>query len=220
MAGKRPYWAMGGITNEGVEGYLYGLLPERDEVQAEQEKEAEKRKIPIVGPAVGRVFYQLAKMIGARTVFEMGSAIGYSTLWLARAVGPKGVVYYTDGDPANAERAQNYLRRGGVLSRVRLLTGDALELLKSTPGQFDLIFNDVNKVQYPEVFRLALPRLRAGGLFITDNVLWSGWAARPAASDAETSAIQKFNRLVYRSPRLFTTIVPLRDGLAVCVKEK
>ncbi len=210
---------MPAIVATKTDKYLNDLLPRRDAVLGEMERYAARYNVPIVGPACGRVLYQLARMISARRVFEMGSAIGYSTLWLARAVGPKGVVYYTDGDPANAERARSYLRRAGVLSRVRLLTGDALELLKSTPGQFDLIFNDVNKVQYPAVFSLALPRLRSGGLLITDNVLWSGKAARPAAArDHDTRAIQKFNRLVYRAPRLFTTIVPLRDGLAVCLK--
>ena len=106
------------------------------------------------------------------------------------------------------------------LDRVRVLVGDALHLLDSTEGQFDLIFNDVSKTQYPEVFRRALPRVRVGGLFITDNVLWSGRVARPASKDAETRAIQKFNRLIYRSPKLFTTVIPLRDGFAVCEKLK
>jgi predicted O-methyltransferase YrrM len=201
--------------------YLDAMLPGRDAVLLEMERYAAKHHVPIVGAACSRVIYQLAKMIRARRVFEMGSAIGYSTLWLARAVGPRGVVYYTDGDAANAERARNNLRRAGVLARVKIRVGDALELLKATPGQFDLIFNDVSKVQYPAVFKLAVPRLRAGGLFITDNVLWSGKAARPAAKkDAETAAIQNFNRLLYRSPKLFTTIIPLRDGLAVCTKNK
>lgn len=211
---------MTAIVEAKTEKYLNDILPRRDAVLAEMERYAAKHDVPIVGPACGRVLYQLARLAGARRVFEMGSAIGYSTLWLARAVGPKGVVYYTDGDPANAGRARNYLRRAGVLSRVRILTGDALDLLKSTPGDFDLIFNDVNKVQYPKVFQLALPRLRAGGLFVTDNVLWSGKTARPAArKDADTRAIQKFNRLVYSSPKLLSTIIPLRDGLAVCLKE-
>lgn len=201
--------------------YLDAMLPRRDAVVREMEQYAAKHHVPIVGAACSRVIYQLARAIGARRVFEMGSAIGYSTLWLARAVGPKGVVYYTDGDPANAERARDYLRRAGVLERVKIQVGDALDLLKATDGKFDLIFNDVNKIQYPSVFRLAVPRLRGGGLLITDNVLWSGWAARPASKDdRETQAIRRFNRMIYRSPKLFTTIIPLRDGLAVCTKEE
>jgi predicted O-methyltransferase YrrM len=185
------------------------------------EQHARQHKVPIIGPACGRLLYQLARLIRARRVFEMGSAIGYSTLWLARAVGPTGKVFYTDGDPANVRRAEDYLRRAGLHRRVKFLTGDALRLLKKTVGKFDLIFNDVDKHQYPEVFHLAVPRLHTGGLLITDNVLWDGFAARRATQDdLETRAIQKFNRLIYRSPRLFTTIVPLRDGFAVCQRVK
>src|SRR5579863_163611 len=173
---------MRGIIEARTEEYIYSLLPKRDAVLGEMERHAAKHNVPIIGPACGRVLYQLARLVRARRVFEMGSAIGYSTLWLARAVGPKGTVFYTDGEPSNARRAESSFKRAGVLGRVRVLVGDALEMLDSTPGRFDLIFNDVNKTQYPEVFRRALPRVRVGGLFITDNVLWSGRAARPAAA--------------------------------------
>lgn len=210
---------MNRIIEAKTEEYLYSLLPARDRVLREMERYAAKHDVPIIGPACGRLLYQMARLIQARRVFEMGSAIGYSTLWLARAVGPHGVVYYTDDNPKNVRRAAGYLRRAGILDRVRLLTGDALRLLASTDGPFDLIFNDVDKTQYPEVFRRAVPRLRPGGLLIADNVLWSGRAARKAGRrDKATQAVQKFNRLLYRSPHLFTTIVPLRDGIAVCQK--
>ncbi|TAM81613.1 MAG: O-methyltransferase [Acidobacteria bacterium] len=209
------------IFEPQAEAYINSLLPARDAVLRKMESYAAKHDVPIVGPACARVLLQLALLVRARRVFEMGSAIGYSTVWLARAVGPRGKVFYTDGDPANAERARAYLREAGVLGRVKIMVGDALESLKVTPGQFDLIFNDVSKTQYPEVFKLAVPRVRVGGLFITDNVLWHGKVAQPAAADdAETRAVQKFNRLVYKSPDLLTTIVPLRDGLAVCLKQK
>ncbi len=211
---------MPGILEPQVEEYINTLLPHRDAVLREMERYAAKHHVPIVGPACGRLLYQLARLARARRVFEMGSAIGYSTLWLARAVGPRGSVYYTDSDPANARRAEASLRRAGVAKRVKFLMGDALEMLAATPGRFDLIFNDVNKPQYPKVLRMALPRLRPGGLFITDNVLWYGRTAHPARrGDASTRAIQQFNRLLYKSPGLFTTILPLRDGFAVAVKE-
>jgi predicted O-methyltransferase YrrM len=126
-----------------------------------------------------------------KRIFEMGSAIGYSTIWLARAAGPKGKVHYTDGDSANAKRAAEYFRRAGVAKRINVQVGDALELLGKTFGQFDLIFNDVDKHQYPDALRAALPKLRKGGLFITDNTLWSGKAARAAApDDAATLGVQ------------------------------
>lgn len=211
---------MPGILVPQVENYIDSLLPARDAVLRKMERYAIKHKVPIVGPACGRVLQQLALSIRARRVFEMGSAIGYSTLWLARAVGPRGKVYWTDGNPENAERAKAYLDEAGVLERVQFMVGDALESFQATRGQFDLIFNDVSKKQYPEALKLAVPRLRTGGLFISDNVLWSGRIARPATtSDASTRTMQKFNRLIYKSPELMTTIIPLRDGLAVCLKK-
>ena len=210
---------MRGILEPQVEKYLYSLVRPRGAVVREMERYAREHDVPIVGPACARVLYQMARAIGARRIFEMGSAIGYSTLWLARAAGPAGTVFYTDSDPRNLERAKSYLKRARLDRRVRFLLGDALEQLRASRGSFDIIFNDVNKLQYPEAFRLALPRLRRGGLLITDNVLWSGRVARPRAKgDQQTRAIQEFNRLIYGSQKLFTTIVPLRDGLAVSLK--
>lgn len=209
-----------GYIQDDVEQYLYELLPERDTVLAEMERYAEEHRVPIIGPAVARLLALLAQVSGAKQIFEMGSAIGYSTVWLARAAGPKGRVHYTDGDPANAQRAREYFRKAGVAKRIRVDVGDALELLKITPGKFDLIFNDVDKHQYPDALRVAVPKLRRGGLFITDNTLWSGKAARPAApGDAATLGVQEFNRLVYASKELYPVLIPLRDGVTVCRKQ-
>jgi caffeoyl-CoA O-methyltransferase len=209
---------MGGITSEPVEDYLYAMLPERDEVLAEMEAEAAAKKVPIVGPAVGRILHQLAQMINAKTIFEMGSAIGYSTIWWARALGQGGRVIYTDGDPKNAERARGYFTRAGVSEKITIETGDALELLSEQKQQFDIIFNDVDKEDYPRVFRLVSPRLRQGGLFVTDNVLWSGRVTDLRSQDTRTKAIQEFNRQLYTSPDFYTTILPIRDGVAVAMK--
>lgn len=214
----KPDWRMGGITVDRVEDYLYSLLPARDDLLAEMEAEAGRRDIPIVGPAVGRILHQLARMTKAKTVFEMGSAIGYSTIWWARAVGKDGRVFYTDGDRKNGDEARKYFKRAGVEDRIEVQIGDALELLSEQKQEFDIIFNDVDKEDYPRVFRLAVPKLRKGGLFITDNVLWSGRVADLKTSDPSTKAIREFNRLVYNSPDLFTTILPIRDGIAVVIK--
>jgi len=208
-----------GYIQDDVEQYLYELLPARDAVIREMEEYAAEQRVPIVGPAVARLLALLAQVSGARRIFEMGSAIGYSTVWLARAAGPKGAVHYTDGDAKNAERAKAYFRRAGVAKRIHVVVGDALELLKKSSGKFDLIFNDVDKQQYPDALRIALPKLRRGGLFIADNTLWSGKAARPAApEDLQTRGIQEFNRLVYASEELYPVMIPLRDGLTVCRK--
>ena len=216
---QKPDWRMGGVTVGPVEDYLYSVLPARDAVLSEMEAEAGKRSIPIVGPVVARVLHQLALMTGAKTVFELGSAIGYSTIWWARAVGKDGRVFYTDGDRKNAQQAQAYFERAGVADRITVHIGDALELLSEQKQEFDIIFNDVDKEDYPRVFRLAIPRLRKGGLFVTDNVLWSGKVADKKNTEPTTKAILEFNRLLYGSADLFTTILPIRDGVSVCVKK-
>jgi caffeoyl-CoA O-methyltransferase len=208
-----------GYIQDDVEGYLYQLLPERDGVLREMEEYAEQHRVPIIGPAVARLLTLFVQVSGAKRIFEMGSAIGYSTIWLARAAGPKGKVIYTDGDPEKANRAKDYFRRAGVAKRIEVRVGIAQELLKKTPGTFDLIFNDVDKHQYPSALEAALPKIKRGGLFIADNTLWSGKAARPAAvGDADTLGVQEFNRLVYESKQLYPVLIPLRDGVTVCRK--
>jgi caffeoyl-CoA O-methyltransferase len=208
-----------GYIQDDVERYLYELLPERDGVINEMEEYAAQNRVPIIGPAVARLLVLFAQTAGAKQIFEMGSAIGYSTIWLACAAGPRGIVYYTDGDPSNAERAQKYFQRAGVAKRIKMHVGDALESLKKMPGKFDLIFNDVDKSQYPDALRVALPKLKRGGLFITDNTLWTGKVARAAAADDKnTQSIQEFNRLVYASQELYPVLIPLRDGVTVCRK--
>jgi len=182
------------------------------------EQYATEHKIPIVGPAVARVLQQLALMISARTVFELGSAIGYSTIWWAQAVGDNGRVIYTDSDSKNVERARGYFTRAAVTNRIDLHTGDALEVLSEQKQEYDIIFNDVDKEDYPRVLRLVAPRLRKGGLFVTDNVLWSGRVAEKNPTDASTKAILEFNRKLYDSKDFYTTILPIRDGLAVALR--
>ena len=208
------------FMQDDVDEYLYKLLPERDEVVREMEEYAARNDIPIIGPAVARMLALFVQVSGAKRIFEMGSAIGYSTIWLARAAGPKGKVIYTDGDPEKAQRARDYFRRAGVAKRIEVRVGNALELVKKAPGTFDLVFNDVDKHQYPDALHAALPKLRHGGLFITDNTLWSGKAARPAPpDDVNTQGVQEFNRLVYASKKLYTVLIPLRDGVTVCRKQ-
>jgi len=216
----KPNWRhFNGVTVALVDDYLYGMLPKRDPVLAEMEDYAGAHDVPIVGPAVGRVLQQLALMINAKTVFELGSAIGYSTIWWAQAVGEDGRVIYTDGDSKNAERARGYFDRAGVARRITVHTGDALEYLSEQKQEFDIIFNDVDKEDYPRVLRLVAPRLRKGGLFITDNVLWSGRVAEKKPKDASTKAILEFNQLLCASPDFMTTILPIRDGMAVALKK-
>jgi predicted O-methyltransferase YrrM len=215
------------ITDERVENYLYAILPEREPVLQEMERQAKERNIPIVGPAVGRLFYQYARLLGAKTIFEMGSAIGYSTIWWAKAVGAGSKVHYTDGSRKNADEARRYFQQAGVTDRIEVHVGDALEILSERKEQFDILFNDVDKHDYPRVFHMAAARVRKGGLFITDNALWHGdvsyaagnpGLANSAVPDRNTKGVVELNRLLYSSNDWYTTIVPLRDGVAVAMR--
>src|ERR1700745_3987123 len=194
---SKPSWRHYNFTTAGpVDDYLYSMLPQRDEVLTEMETYASEHNIPIVGPAVARVLQQLALTIDARTVFELGSAIGYSTIWWAQAVGEAGPVVYSDGDSRHPAPPRRYFDRAGVSNRIALHTGDALEVLSEQKQQYDIIFNDVDKEDYPRVLRLVSPRLRKGGLFITDNVLWSGRVAEKNPKEASTKDILECNPLL------------------------
>lgn len=204
------------IVNPEIERYFDGLLPARDAVLAEMEAVAERRRIPIIGPAVARVLAQLVMITGAKRIFELGSAIGYSTIWLARAAGPGAEVHYTDGSAENAREARAYIERAGVASSIHVHVGDALTVLSQTPGQFDFIFNDVDKEGYPAVLEAVPSRLKRGGIFATDNTLWYERVLNPR--EPSDLAVVEFNRKLYESTQFFTTLLPIRDGLSVAVR--
>jgi predicted O-methyltransferase YrrM len=204
------------ITNPEIEQYLLDLLPPRDPVLAEMEDHARRHRIPIVGPAVATLLAQLVQISGARRIFELGSAIGYSTIWLARAAGPEAEVHYSDGSAENAALAQSWFVRANVADRIRVHVGDALEALASVSGEFDLVFNDVDKEGYPRVLDAVPARLRMGGLFVTDNTLWHGRVLDP--DDEVSRAVVEFNRRLFASPDFFTSIAPVRDGLTIAVR--
>lgn len=208
------------IVHPSIERYLRTLIPPRDCVMAAMETRAGRKRIPIVGPLVGRLFFQLALMVRAKRVMELGSAIGYSTLWWARAVGTRGHVWYTDGDPVNARAARGYFRRAGVARRVTIIVGDAVESMKNVEGAFDIVFCDIDKHGYPAAFEAAWPRIRRGGLFVCDNTLWSGRVIRRARGpDRSTIAVRRLNRMTFADDAEgFAVLLPLRDGVTVVLK--
>lgn len=208
------------IVNPRIERYLRRLLPPRDPVLVEMEQRAGRERIPIVGPVVGRLLYLLARIARARRVMELGSAIGYSTIWWARAVGPRGRVWYTDGDVANAREATRYFRRAGVARRTSVMVGDAVECMRSVRGSFDIVFCDIDKHGYPAAFEAAWPRIRPGGLFVCDNTLWSGQVADRAVRDEDTTAVRRLNLKAFSLSEAFAVLVPIRDGLGIVLKEK
>ncbi len=206
------------IVSRKIETYLAGLDGRTDPVRAEMEARARETGFPIVGPQVGRLLGILARGIGARRVLELGSGYGYSALWFARSMSGGGSVTCTDLSAENRDLALEFFRRAGLEKNLSFHVGDALSFAGTQRGPFDIVFNDIDKESYPGSIPIALALLRVGGLFITDNVLWSGKVATGGRADAATRAIREFNALVAGREDLETVILPLRDGVAVCQK--
>lgn len=209
------------IVDPGVETYMGELLTRYDEPELlEMEREGRDRGFPIVGRLVGVSLEVLARSVGARRVFELGSGYGYSAYWFSRAVGRAGEVHCTDGDPDNEPKALAYLSRARLDGPIRWHVGDAVTGLNAVDGEFDVVYNDIDKHGYPDAWRAARERVRVGGLYVCDNVLWSGrvTGAEPPSNDWErrsTEAILQHNRLVADDDRYVSTIVPTRDGVMV-----
>jgi caffeoyl-CoA O-methyltransferase len=211
------------IVDPRIEDYMRSLLTRYDEpVLLEMEAEGKERGFPIIGRLVGVTVELLARSVGARRVFELGSGFGYSAYWFSRAVGPGGEVHATDGDPANERKALDYLARAGLAEPVRWHVGDAVENLGAVEGEFDVVYDDIDKEGYPDAWRAARERIRVGGLYVCDNVLWSGAVADPEGDhgrDARTTnAILEHNRLIADDERFVSTIVPTRDGVFVALR--
>lgn len=212
------------ILDPRIDHYLNQLEAKHDDpVLLEMETLAEQNHFPIVGRLSGVFLEAMALILGARTVFELGSGYGYSAWWFTRAVGPTGTVYCTDGDPQNRVMAEDFLTRAGRWDRVNYRTGMAQDLLADTMGEFDIVYNDVLKPQYPETWLQAKDRVRPGGLYICDNVLWSGRVTQEGSKgdtrkDA-TEAIKSHNELIFADPDFDAFIHPVRDGLLVARKK-
>jgi predicted O-methyltransferase YrrM len=208
------------IVNPKVEAYMRGLLGRYDtDVLLEMEKEGEERHFPIVGRMVGVTLEVLARAIGARRVFELGSGYGYSAYWFARV---SEEVHCTDGDPENEKKALEYLGRAGLADRIRYHVGDAVTELAGVEGSFDVVYNDIDKHGYPDAWRAARERIRPGGLYLCDNVLWGGRVAQKRVTDdvrpGWTKAIREHNAMIAADERFASTIVPTRDGVMVAVR--
>jgi predicted O-methyltransferase YrrM len=210
------------IVDPRVEDYMRSLLTRYDEpVLLEMEAEGKVRGFPIIGRLVGVTVELLARSVGAKRVFELGSGFGYSAYWFARAVGPSGEVHGTDGDPANEPTALDYLSRAGLAEPIRWHVGDAVTHLAAAPGEFDVVYNDIDKDGYPAAWMAARERIRVGGLYVCDNVLWSGRVAVPDPDDPRpvyTQAILEHNRLIADDERFVSSIVPTRDGVFVALR--
>jgi predicted O-methyltransferase YrrM len=214
---------MSQVVPDAIEQYLAALHAPIDRVIEEVEHEGLAAGLPLVQPPSGRLLRTLALAAGARTILEIGTAIGYSALWMAGALGDEGRLITIERDADRADTARRNLARAGLDGRVSVIVGDALRYLHKIAGPFDLIFQDGDKRQYEPMLDRLIAILRPGGLLVSDNVLWSGevvedYVAAPERDAADTEALRAYNRRLTSDPRLLTTILPVGDGLALSVK--
>jgi len=210
---------MADIVNPRVDEYLRALYEDDDPVRHEMESLARQRDFPIVGPLVGRLLLVLTRAIGGRRVFELGSGYGYSALFFARAVGEGGEVHCSELSAENEGLAETFLSRAGVWERVTYHREEATAALARVGGTWDVVYNDIDKDGYPATVDLAYAHLRPGGLFITDNVLWSGRVLDGGDDGkASTRGVKEFTRRLLAHPGFVTSINPTRDGVAVALR--
>ena len=214
---------MGQIVPDAVEHYLAGLNQLADPVLRAIEREGSERGLPIVDAEVGGLLRVLATAIGAARILEIGTAIGYSGIWLAGALPPTGMLLTMEVDPGRAKFARDNFARSGLAERATVIVGDAQRMLAKVAGPFDLIFQDGDKQQYTPLLDRLVDLLRPGGLLVTDNVLWDGevvpgFNKARSRNAADTQAIASYNERLSRHPAVMTVIVPLRDGVAISVK--
>ncbi len=215
------------LTYSGVQGFVSGLVPPRPEEMQAMEKYADENDFPIIGAAAGHICYQIARLIGARSVFEMGSGYGYSTAWFARAVkenaalhgSTEGRVHHVVWDEDLSRRAVEHLRRLGLSSFVHYHVAEATETLRNMPDVFDLIFNDINKESYPASLPVIKEKLRSGGVLLVDNIFWSGRVFDENDHSASTEGVREFTRLISHDRDWITSVLPVRDGVMLAYKK-
>ena len=208
------------ILTPEIARYLDGLADRPGELH-EMERIAESTNFPIIGPASGQLCYLIARMIGAKRIFELGSGYGYSTAWFARAVRENGggEVHHVVWDKDLSNRARKHLDTLGLTDLVRYHEAEAVATLRATDGPFDLIFNDINKRDYPASIDAITPKLRRGGVLIIDNLLWSGRILDPSDTSEDTEGVRAVTRRIMQSDEWVASIVPVRDGVLVAYRK-
>ena len=214
---------MGKIVPDAVERYLATLNHIPDPILLEMAEEGVRRDLPLIDAEVGALLRVQARAIGARRILEIGTAIGYSGIWLARGLPPDGMLITIELDPERAGEARRNFERAGVADRATVVVGDALRMLHKVSGPFDLIFQDGNKQLYVPLLDTLIELLRPGGVLITDNVLWDGevipnFLPKRERALEDTNAIAAYNQALASEKRLLTSWLPLRDGVTISVK--
>jgi predicted O-methyltransferase YrrM len=214
---------MGQIVPDAVERYLGTLNRLGDPVLEEVARAGEAMQLPLIDAQVGGLLRVLATSVGATRILEIGTAIGYSGIWLAGALPAGGMLVTIERDPDRARIAREHFAHAGLANRVSVLLGDAQRMLAKVAGPFDLIFQDGDKAFYEPALNRLVELLRPGGLLITDNVLWDGevvpgFVDQPLRDPEDTRAIAAYNERLNAHPQLMTVTIPLRDGIAISLK--
>ena len=214
---------MSALTPPPVAAYLTGLTRAPHPLLDRMRDDGHAAGVPIVDTLTGALLHALTRSSAATRVLEIGTAIGYSTVWMATALPSTGLLVTLERDHARATTARGYFRDAGVDDRVNVMIGDADRYLHKLAGPFDLIFQDGDKTQYGSMLDALVGLLRPGGLLVTDNVLWSGevvpgLVAAPREPAADTVAIAAYNERLAADPRLTTTWLPVGDGVAIAIK--
>ncbi|MDP1715045.1 MAG: O-methyltransferase [Anaerolineales bacterium] len=209
------------LTYQTTQEYLDSLVPPREKELQEMEAYATKHDFPIIGPACGYYCYQLARMINAKSIFELGSGYGYSTAWFAKALEDNGggVVHHTVWDEELSKSASRHLSALGFESLVRFHNDEAVETLRQTDGPFDIIFNDIDKQAYPASLPVIKGKLRNGGLLIIDNMLWSGRIFDKKDVSPATEGVREFTKQITTDTGWIVSLAPMRDGMIVACKK-
>jgi predicted O-methyltransferase YrrM len=210
------------LFHPSVVDYLNRLSRHGDPVLERLEAEARTEQFPIVGPAAGQFCYLAARMIGARRICELGSGFGYSTLWFARAVRDAGggEVIHTVWDDGLSQRARQNVAEAGLSDLVRFHVGEAVGILRTLPGPFDVIFNDIDKDGYPASLPVVKEKLRPGGILIIDNMLWQGRLFDPDDHAPATEGVRRFTADLWADPDWVKQLIPIRDGLILALRTK
>ena len=206
------------IVNPEIESYLKTLRYDRDKILLEMEEKAETDEFPIVGPDVGQFLYLIAKISGAKSILELGSGFGYSAYFFARALPENGKIICTDIEPKNKKLAEKNFKRAGFKCNLQFLLGDAIDIANKLDDTYDIIFNDIDKEDYPDTINIAYNRLKKGGIFITDNTLWKGQVIEENNNNVSTRGVVRFNEMLKKDKRFETSYIPIRDGIAMSVK--
>ncbi len=204
-----------------LHSYLDSLVPSRPPELQAMEAHAQEVDFPIIGPASGNLCYQVARMIGAQRIFELGSGYGYSTAWFARAVQENGggVVHHVVWDEGLSQKARGHLGALGYGDIVTYHVAEAVQALRETAGPFDLIFNDIDKHGYPDSLRVIAEKLRPGGVLIIDNMIWHGQIFDMEDHSPDTEGVREFTRRITTDPGWIASLVPVRDGVIVAYKK-